>query len=601
MWLFILFGLITAWYAAELPELIRSTHFERRPTFFFIGADGSAIDRYGDIKGESVTVKELPPYLPQAVLATEDRRFYDHPGIDLIGMLRAIGMDILHVRVVQGGSTITQQLAKNLFLNRDRTFKRKIQEALLAVWLEHQLTKDEILSAYLNRVYLGNGAYGVDAAAHVYFGKSAKEVDLREAAVLAGMLKAPSRYSPLSNPGLAAKRAKIVLKSMADAGYITKAQAERETLSIPVPKKKPVEGGAVHYFTDWVASSLDELAGTYEEDMKVYTTLDPAIQLQAENVIARVLRENGPDAHFSQGAIIVMDRSGAIRAMVGGRNYNENQFNRTVQAMRPTGSSFKPVVYLTALERGATPDDMIDSSRITTGRYRPGNYNGEYYGMVTFEQALAHSLNTSAVRLAQQVGIGNVIMTARRLGIRAELEPNLSTALGSSSVPMLEMVSAYGVFANGGRSVNPFAVTRIVDSAGNLLYQRDDSADGLGVFDPHPIAELDSMLRAVVREGTGTAAQMPYNPAGKTGTTEDFRDAWFIGYTDNYVAAVWVGNDDNSPMKHVAGGSYPARIWREVMMAAEQRGGRTLPNREESRAPRHNSFHDMLRHVFTFN
>ncbi|HTK85641.1 MAG TPA: transglycosylase domain-containing protein, partial [Patescibacteria group bacterium] len=493
LWLFILLGLITAWYASELPELIKSTHFERRPTFIFVGADGSTIDRYGDIKGESVSVKDLPPYLPHAVIATEDRRFYEHPGIDFIGLLRAVGTDIIHAHVVQGGSTITQQLAKNLFLSRERTFKRKVQEALLAVWLEHQLTKDEILSAYLNRVYLGNGAYGVDAAAHVYFGKSAKEVDLREAAILAGMLKAPARYSPESNPGLAAKRAAVVLNSMAEAGYITKQQAKRETLSIPTPKKKPVEGGGVHYFTDWVASSLDELAGTSEADMKVYTTLDPFIELQAETILSRVLRENGPDAHFSQGAIIVMDRSGAIRAMVGGRNYNENQFNRAVQAMRQTGSSFKPIVYLTALERGATPDDMIDSSPITTGRYRPGNYNNEYYGMVTFEQALAHSLNTAAVRLAQQIGIGNVIMTARRLGIRADLEPNLSTALGSNGVPMLEMLSAYGVFANGGRSVNPYGIYKIVDSAGNLLYQRDDSADGLGVFDSRPISELDSM------------------------------------------------------------------------------------------------------------
>jgi penicillin-binding protein 1A len=576
LWAAIILALIIAWYAAELPGLIKSMHFDRRPSIVFHAADGSTIDRYGDTKGESVDVKDLPPYLPHAVLATEDRRFYEHHGVDPVGMLRALGTDIIHAHLVQGGSTITQQLAKNLFLSRERSFKRKVQEMLLALWLEHQLTKDEILSAYLNRVYFGNGAYGVDAAAHVYFGKSARDVDLRESAILAGLLKAPARYSPESNPGLAAKRAKVVLTAMAEAGYISKNSAANASLSIPVPRKKPVEGGGVHYFTDWSASELDDLTGNSEMDMEVDTTLDPAIQTAAENALNQVLREHDNDLHVTQGAVVVMDRGGAIRAMIGGRNYSENQFNRATQALRPPGSSFKPVVYLTALERGWKPDDMIDGSRITAGKYQPANFDNEYPGPVTLEQALAHSLNTAAVRLAQQIGIGQVIDTARRLGIRAELAPNLSTALGSNGVPMLEMLAAYGVFANDGRSVNPYAVTQIKDNGGNLIYSRDDSADGLGLFDSRAIGQLDVMLRDVIREGTGTRAAMPHNPAGKTGTSEDFRDAWFIGYTDHYVAAVWLGNDDNTPMKHVTGGSLPAQIWHDVMTAAEEQGQKPL-------------------------
>lgn len=582
VWGIIILCLLVGWYASELPQVIKDTHFDRRPAVTFKAADGSTIDRYGDLKGQTYDAKQLPPYLVDAVLATEDRRFYEHHGVDPIGMLRAAGADMLHGHVVQGGSTITQQLAKNLFLSRDRTFKRKIQEMLLAIWLEHRLTKDEILSAYLNRVYLGNGTYGVDAAAHLYFNKSARDLNLRESATLAGMLKAPSRYSPENNPGLAAQRAKVVLGAMADAGYITKKQAARETLSIPTPHQKPGEGGGVHYFTDYVAGELDELIGGVDQDMTVKTTLDPQIQADAEKALASTLRARGDAAHVTQGAIVVMDHQGAIVALIGGRDYDASQFNRATQSLRPTGSAFKPFVYLTALSQGWKPTDMIDGGPITTGSYQPENFNQEYPGIVTLEQALAQSLNTAAVRLAQAVGIGNVITTAHRLGIRAELAPELSTALGSNGIPPLEMATAYATLGNGGRSVTPHAVNEIINAQGELIYQRDTSADGMNLYDSSVIAELDGMLEKDIQEGTGTRAALPFEAAGKTGTSQDFRDAWFVGYTQHFVTAVWLGNDDNSPMKGITGGMLPAQVWHDIMLPVESRYQQSGPTDNNS-------------------
>ncbi len=572
-WIFIGLVALTAWYAIELPALISTPQFEKRASITLKASDGTIIDRMGDIKGINVGVAELPPHLIYAVLATEDRRFYQHFGIDPMGILRAMGANLLAGHTVQGGSTITQQLAKNLFLKPERTLKRKIQEALLALWLENTLTKDEILSAYLNRVYLGSGAYGVDAAAHIYFNKSAPNLTLRESATLAGMLKAPSRYAPDSNPGLSAKRVKIVLGAMAEAGYITKEEAKHESLTMMTPRRKPAEGGGIHYFTDWIASSLNDLIGVTEMDISVDTTLDPATQEEAERVLNKYLREKGEEVHASQGAVIVMARDGAVLAMVGGRDYAASQFNRAAQALRSPGSSFKPIVYLTALQMGWTKDDLLDDSPLTEGKYRPENYNLEYYGPVTMQQALTHSLNAATVRLAKQIGIDSVITTARMLGIRATLERDLSLALGSSGVPMIEMVSAYAVLANGGHSVNPYAVHRIKDSKDQLVYEHTFLHPAQPLFDERAMIQIDEMLQSVVREGTGRRAALPYRTAGKTGTSQDFRDSWFIGYTDCCVAGVWVGNDDNSSMKHVTGGSLPAAIWHDIMINVQERRG----------------------------
>lgn len=578
IWAVIAVSALVAWYAADLPAMIESPKFERKSSILMYGADGSQIARYGELKGVSVNVSELPPHLIYAVLATEDRRFYQHAGVDPVGIARAVAANFLHRRVIQGGSTITQQLAKNLFLSRERTLKRKVQEALLALWLEHSLTKDEILSAYLNRVYLGSGAYGVDAAAHVYFNKSARDVNLRESAILAGLLKAPSRYAPDSNPGLAAQRAKVVLKAMADAGYITEKEAGNAALTAPTPQRKPAEGGGSRYFTDWVSAELDKMVGTSDRDLTVQTTLDPVIQAQAELSLAAALRDHGGKGNISQGAIIVMSHDGAIRAMVGGRNYADSQFNRATQALRPPGSSFKPVVYLAALERGMRPGDTIEDAPITTGRYRPENFGNEYHGEVTLETALTLSLNTAAVRLLQKAGVGNALDVARRLGITAALPRDLSLALGSGGVPMIEMAAAYATIADGGLQVLPYAVTAIADNSGAAVYRRSNViVSGQRVFENGAVRDLTGMMENVVDEGTGKRADLPFFTAGKTGTSQDFRDAWFIGFTDRYVGAVWLGNDDNSPMKGVTGGSLPAQIWHDVMLAAHEKGGANAP------------------------
>lgn len=573
VWAAIAMALLVGWYAADLPRLIDSPQFERQAAINITAADGTQIGRYGDIKGISVSVSELPPHLIYAVLATEDRRFYQHFGVDPVGIMRAMAANARAGKFVQGGSTITQQLAKNLFLSRERTLKRKIQEALLALWLERKLTKDDILSAYLNRVYLGSGAYGIDAAANVYFNKSAKDVTLREAAILAGLLKAPSRYSPASNPGLAAKRARTVLIAMADAGYITEEEAKRESLTTPKPQKKPTEAGAIRYFTDWIVAEMDRMVGSTGKDLNVETTLDPVLQEAAERAVSSALRERGEDGKASQAAVVLIDYSGAIKAMVGGKNYDASQFNRAVQALRQPGSSFKTFVYLTALQQGWKKTDTIDDSPIRIGRYRPENYNGEYFGEVDLEFALAKSLNSAAVRLARDVGIDAVIETARMLGISSSLQRDMSLALGSSAVTPLEMAGAYATIGNGGRHIVPYAVRRITDHDGRLVYQRNNIiVEGRQLFDPLVIGQMDDMLQSVVEYGTGRGASVPFHAAGKTGTSQDFRDAWFIGYTDRYAAAVWVGNDDSSSMNHITGGSIPARIWRDVMLAAHEKG-----------------------------
>lgn len=578
LWAAIMLSALVAWYATELPSIVEKPNFERKPAITLKDEDGSTIARYGELKGVNVTVAELPPYMVDAVLAIEDRRFYQHFGLDPLGLVRAIIRNTLAGRVVQGGSTITQQLAKNLFLSRERTLKRKVQEALLALWLEHKLTKDEILSAYLNRVYLGSGTYGIEAASQTYFNKSAREITLREAATLAGLLKAPSRYAPTNNPRLSQQRANTVIAAMKDAGYLTDAEAGKATPA-PLPTEKPggADGDSVRYYTDWVTGDLDKLIGTPNEDITIETTLVPEIQKIAEESLNRALEENAATKNVSQGAIVVMAKDGAILAMVGGRDYAKSQFNRAVQSYRQPGSSFKPIVYLTALEHGYTPNTIVVDQPVTTGRYRPTNFKSEYYGEIPLYAALAYSLNTISYSLAKDIGIGYVIGTARRLGIEAELQRDLSLSLGSSGVPMIQMVTAYGTIANDGYAVKPYAIRRITDKDGNLIFMRTEKPlqSGRPMFDPQIIGQLQGMMRGVTEFGTGQAARMGHPVMGKTGTSQDFRDAWFTGFTDQFVASVWVGNDDNSSMKRVTGGSIPARIWREVVTTAYATKGRS--------------------------
>ncbi len=574
LWCALIIGAILLWYARELPNITKAMVFERRPTITIKASNGEIVDRYGDIKGEIVDVKNLPPHIINAILATEDRRFYSHFGMDLRGFTRAVAVNVKQGGFVQGGSTITQQLAKNLFLTRDRTLKRKIQELILSFQLERELTKDEILSAYLNRVYLGSGAYGLDAAANVYFGKPAKSLNLRESAVIAGLLKAPSRYSPNSNPELSAQRTKVVMQSMVDAGYIEQSELEAYKKIPPTPRRKPSSGNSVRYFTDYIISQLDDLIGTIDQDVIVETTLDVAVQREMEEAITKAILRYGPEHNAEQAASLFMRNDGAVISMMGGRNYSTSEYNRATDALRQPGSSFKPFVYLTAIESGMNMYSQIEDKKVTSGRYRPKNFGGLYYGWVSLEKALTKSLNTVAVSLMRKVGASEVIDTARRLGITADLEPNLSTALGSSAVPMIQMVTAYTTLARGGSAVDPYSIKRIKDKQDNVLYERTAPSTIRRVIEPNDVAQINSMMRSVVEAGTGTRARIPYPAAGKTGTTQDYRDAWFIGFTNRYTGAVWFGNDDNSPMKKLTGGSAPASVWKEVMIKAQTRGGK---------------------------
>ena len=560
---------LVVWVGAHLPAIQSLEIPKRPPTIQITAADGSVLAIRGEMPGANVALKDLPPYLPKAFIAIEDRRFYSHFGIDPWGILRAAVTNILHRGVSQGGSTLTQQLAKNLFLTQERTFQRKLQEAELAIWLERKHSKNEILELYLNRVYFGSGAYGVEAAAQRYFGKSAKHVTLAEAAMLAGLVKSPSRLAPNRNPEGAEQRAQTVLAAMADAKFITEAQAQA-SIGHPSYNVKPVGAGTVNYVADWIGEVLDDLVGQIEQSVVVETSIDPKLQAVAEAAIIDELAAKSVKFDVSQGALVAMSPDGAVRAMVGGRNYSESQYNRAVTAKRQPGSAFKPFVYLTAIESGLTPETVRLDAPLDVKGWKPENYTHKYFGPVTLTQALAMSLNTVAVRLGLEVGPKNVVRTAHRLGISSKLEANASIALGTSEVSMIELVGAYAPFANGGLSVSPHVVTKIRTLDGKILYMR--SSDQLGqVIDPHYVAMMNTMMQETLLSGTAHKAELPgWQAAGKTGTSQDFRDAWFIGYTANLVTGVWLGNDDNSPTKKATGGGLPVEIWTRFMKAAHQ-------------------------------
>ncbi|SME93868.1 penicillin-binding protein 1A [Tistlia consotensis] len=566
IWGAVALGGLLAWYAYDLPSVSALGDYTRKPSIRLIDADGRPLAAFGDLYGDTIPVADLPAYLPQAVMAVEDRRFYSHFGIDPWGILRALVADVMAGQLREGGSTITQQLAKNLFLTPDRTIKRKVQEMMLAIWLETKLSKDRILSLYLNRVYLGAGTYGVDAAAHRYFGKSAREVGLYEAAMIAGLLKAPSRYNPANDPDLAHRRASTVLHSMAEAGFITEAEAERAIRERKRGQPQVADRG--RYFADWALSRVAEEAGPLEGDVVVSTTLDSRVQRIAEEETAKLLDGAARKAGAGQAAVVVMGPDGAVKAMVGGRSYGDSQFNRAVQALRQPGSSFKPFVYLAALESGMTPDSPVLDAPIEfktpNGVWRPSNFTDKYRGTVTLREALARSLNTPAVRLAESVGVDKVAAVAHRMGITTPLAENLSLALGSSEVSVLDMATAYSVLANGGDGVLPYGVSRIESADGQLIYDRHGG--GLGrVIPPAVQASMVDMMQSAVAWGTARHADPGRPAAAKTGTSQDFRDAWFVGFTADWTVAVWLGNDDGKPMDGVTGGSLPAQLWRAIM------------------------------------
>jgi penicillin-binding protein 1A len=560
---------VVIWVGAHLPPIQSLEIPKRPPTIQIVGIDGSLLAQRGEMAGANVSLKDLPPYLPKAFIAIEDRRFYSHFGIDPVGIIRALVTNVLHHGVSQGGSTLTQQLAKNLFLTQERTMARKLQEAELAIWLERKHSKNEILELYLNRVYFGSGAYGVEAAAQKYFGKPAKNVTIAEAAMLAGLVKSPSRLAPNRNPEGAEARAQVVLAAMADAKFITEAQAQA-SIGHPSYNVKPVGAGTVNYVADWIGEVLDDLVGQIDDSIKVETTIDPKLQAVAESAVIDELAAKSVKFNVSQGALVAMTPDGAVRAMVGGRNYSESQYNRAVTAKRQPGSSFKPFVYLTAMEQGLTPDTIRQDAPIEVKGWKPENYTHEYFGPVTLTQALAMSLNTVAIRLGLEVGPKNVVRTAHRLGISSKLEPNASIALGTSEVSVVELVGAYAPFANGGFAATPHVVTRIKTLDGKLLYMRQPDEHNQ-VIEPRYVGMMNAMMRETLISGTAKKAEIPgWQAAGKTGTSQDYRDAWFIGYTANLVTGVWLGNDDNSPTKKATGGGLPVEVWTRFMRAAHE-------------------------------
>jgi penicillin-binding protein 1A len=569
LWLVIAAIGTLAWTGAHLPPIQSLEIPKRPPSIRIVDRHDRLLATRGNMGGAVLTLKQLPSYVPQAFIAIEDRRFYEHYGVDPFGIARALIANVLHRGVAQGGSTITQQLAKNLFLTQERTIHRKLQELLLALWLERKFSKTQILELYLNRVYFGSGAYGVEQAAQRYFGKSARHLTLAEAALLAGLVRAPSRLAPTRNFNAAEKRAKIVLKVMAELGFINKAK-ERAALAHPPRIVAQAGNGSINYVADWVMDALNDVLGHVDEDITVTTTIDAGLQANAEKALDEELAQKGDTYRVSQGALVAMTPDGAVRAMVGGRDYAQSQFNRAVAAKRQPGSAFKPFVYLTALEGGLMPDSVRDDKPIRIKGWQPENYGHEYFGPVTLTQGLALSLNTVSVRLTMEFSPANVIRTAHRLGIASHLEPNASIALGTSEVSLLELTGAYAPFANGGFADAPHVIERIAAANGKLLYARDDRSLGR-IIDTRYVAMMNEMMQQTLAIGTARHATFTGWPAaGKTGTSQDFRDAWFIGYTAHLVTGVWLGNDDGRPTKHVTGGGMPVQIWSRFMRSAHQ-------------------------------
>jgi len=569
LWGTIILAAAVFFFISRVPDPLLATLDDRPPNVTVLAADGSVLAERGLRRGH-VRVDVLPDHLIKAVLATEDRGFYDHWGVAIGGLIRASYRNFRAGTVVQGGSTITQQLAKNLFLKPERTVIRKLEELIYTVWLERRFTKDEILELYLNRVYLGGGTFGVEAAARHYFGRSARDVTLAQAAVLAGLLKAPSRYAPTRSVKAASARAAVVLDNMVDAGFISAAEV-RKAGQQPLRLQAKGDATGYPYAVDWVAAMLPEYVGRHEDALVVQTTIDAKLQRLSQERLRKLLDGKGQKLRAGEGAVVVLDpKSGAVRALVGGRSYKNSPYDRALNARRQPGSAFKPFVYLAALEAGFTPTSVANDGPVNIRGWKPSNYTNTYKGRVSLRYALTHSINTVAVKLTANLGPGRVAQTAQRLGIGSKLNAQPSLALGTSEVTLLELTGAYAPFANGGARVLPHVITRIRSEDGKVLYTRQRSAVGQVVARRH-VAAMNDMMSSVVRRGTGRRAAIPRHPAGgKTGTTQNSRDAWFVGYTAHYVAGVWIGNDNNTPMKKVTGGSLPAELWHDVMLIAHK-------------------------------
>ncbi|MGE0409027.1 MAG: transglycosylase domain-containing protein [Amphiplicatus sp.] len=568
-------GLIGALFVAfvflapRIDETADLWAVNRQPSIVILDRNGAEIAGRGARYGEAVAIADLPPYLVKAILSTEDRRFYEHRGVDIRGTLRAFFVNLRHGGVVEGGSTITQQLAKNLFLSPEQTYRRKAREALLALWIEGRYTKDEILSLYLNRIYLGAGAYGIEQAARTYFGKSARNVSLAEAVMLAGLPKAPSQLAPTLNPFGAQNRANQVLENLRETGAVSEFEAREARQNPPVIAKGGDDDG-VGYFFDYVAAEARKIAGGRPGDLIVTTTIDAKMQKAAEAAVKSVIGVDARLAGAEQAALIAYDVSGALRAMVGGRSYVESQFNRATQAKRQPGSAFKPFVYVAAMEAGLTPQSIFVDQPVEVDGWRPTNYGDGFQGRMRLADAVAKSVNTIAVEVSEYVGRDKVVEAAKRLGIKSALSPLPSIALGGANVTLEELTGAYLPLANEGMAAPPFAIIRIEDQNYEVIYERR-APKPERILSDRVAEEMNHLLFQVMNSGTGAGAALGRRVAcGKTGTTNDWRDAWFVGYTSQLVAGVWVGNDNFTPMDRVTGGGLPAQIWKAFMIAAHQ-------------------------------
>src|SRR6266566_2771085 len=543
VWVVFTGGIVLSYWLSDLPDTANLLAYEPGNDISVLDAKGRMIARRGLTQGEKVAMGALPDYIGNAFIAVEDRRFRHHFGIDPWGLARAAYADVAQGALVQGGSTLTQQLAKNLFLKPDRTFRRKIEEAILAVYLETRYSKDEILTLYLNRVYFGAGVYGLGAASERFFGKPARELTLTEAAILAGSVKAPSRYNPEASPDAAFSRASLVLGAMEENGFID----HRARLAAASTRPRIAHSFATPgagYFVDYVVSQVSGFIGKSKERLIVETTLDLDLQRSGENALAAGLAKDGPKLAATQGALVAMAPDGALLALVGGRSYDDSSFNRATEAKRQPGSAFKPFVYLAALENGHRPDDEVVDGPVTIGNWKPANYEGAYEGEISLAHALAHSSNSAAVQLTNEVGPETVVRVAHRLGVAGKLLAVPSLALGTSEVTPLELTAGYVAFANGGNGVMPYGIVRIRTVSGKVLYRRSDPRLGRVMSEEHD--------------------------AGKTGTSQDYRDAWFVGFSADYVAGVWIGNDSGASMKSATGGGLPARIFKAFMSDAER-------------------------------
>lgn len=551
-----------AWCAWSLPDINQAVNRTRQPSVMLIAENGNEIHSFGAVYSEIIQADNLPKHVTDAIVYTEDRRFYQHHGFDIVSFTRAMLANVFAGRYAQGGSTITQQVAKNLFLTNQKTISRKVQELLLAFWLEHKFTKKQILSLYLNRVYFGNGAYGIEAAANRYFQKNSADLNVLEGAILAGMLKAPSRYNPIASKEKALERAKVVLSILRDNGKLNE-KGYNQALRLPIGREKPAKVKNGLYFADAAYAEVLDVIGEPQADIYALTTLDQDLQEKAAGVLQKNIAE-AKDKNVKQGAVVIMDRNGALRAMVGGVAYGKSQFNRATQALRQPGSAFKTIVYLTAAENGMTAKDMIEDKPINIKGWKPENHDKKYYGEVTMRFAFANSLNLAAVNLAQKTGVAKIRKMANKLGITTPIDNDLSIALGTSAVKLIDMAAAYAVIANGGYAVWPYMVEEVYSKDGYQLYQREPDPERKIISD-EAVITMKKLMREVFKTGTGRFARIDREAFGKTGTSQDNRDAWFIGFDDELVTAVWVGNDDNTPMKGVYGSGLPAKIWQQIM------------------------------------